>query len=104
MTTGHAVDQQADIELFPRGTRSMGVSEDLAHLRRTLIEVCPDEAVVTFEYDGTLRVHIDVRRVEDITQIETILPALCGGIFLQPQRRMSANHSFFHRLSAVVER
>src|SRR4051794_37576983 len=104
MSTGQGADQQADIELFPRGARSKSVSDDLAELRRALIEACPHEAVIAFEYDGTLHVHIDVRKVEHITQIEAILPSLCGGIFLRPQRRMSANHSFFHRLSATVER
>ena len=82
--------------------RPMLVSGELGRVMAKLRDSCPRETILTFEYDGTLRVHIDVRRVEDVTQIETLLPSMCGGIFSDAQRRLSANHSFFHRLSANV--
>jgi hypothetical protein len=78
------------------------VSDELRRIMSALREACPRETILTFEYDGTLRVHIDARRVEDVTQIEILLPSMCGGIFSDAQRRLSANHSFFHRLSAIV--
>ena len=69
---------------------------------RILREVCPPESVISFEYDGALRLNIDVRRVEDVARIEALLPSLCGGIFHGAQRRLTARHSFFHRISAIA--
>jgi hypothetical protein len=101
---GENAEEAAVVAALPVPARSNPVSDELCKLRKALLAACPAEAVITFEFDGLLRVHIDARRVEDITQIETFLPALCGGIFTDAQRRLSANHSFFHRLTASVAR
>ncbi|QIK97114.1 hypothetical protein G7076_02295 [Sphingomonas sp. HDW15A] len=80
------------------------VSDELARLTVVLREFCPPEAIVTFEYDGRLKLHIDVREVQDVARLEAVLPSLCGGIFHDTQRGLSAHHSFFHRISAAVAR
>lgn len=80
------------------------VSDELRKLTATLASVCPRESVIKFVYDGTLHLHLDVRRFEDLTGMEMLLPTLCGGAFHDVQRGMSDRHSFFHHLTAVVAR
>jgi hypothetical protein len=58
--------------------------------------------MITFEYNGKLHLHVDVRRLEELAIVEATLPSLCGGIFHDLQRGMAARHSFFHRVSALV--
>jgi hypothetical protein len=83
---------------------STPVSDELQKLTAMLASVCPKESVITFEYNGKLRLHIDIRRFEEMTTIEALLPTICGGIFCNVQRGMAEKHSFFHRLTALVER
>ena len=78
------------------------ISDELDRLTAIVAQFCPSDAVITFQFDGTLRLSIDVRRFEEMTTIEAQLPSLCGGIFNDVQRRMPGRHSFFHRLSAIV--
>lgn len=102
MNSGKDGNQSADIQPIRGTQQSMIVSEELGRLTRILREICPPESVISFEYDGTLHLNIDVRRAEDVARIETLLPSLCGGIFHGTQRRLTARHSFFHRISAMV--
>ena len=102
MNSGKDSNQSADIQPIREPQQRMAVSEELGRLTRILREVCPPESVISFEYDGALRLNIDVRRVEDVARIEALLPSLCGGIFHGAQRRLTARHSFFHRISAIV--
>ena len=92
-----------NIESIPIPSKS-GVSDELGRLLGILRGLCPRRAVILFEYDGALRVHIDIRRLEDVPVVETFLPSLCGGIFRDAQRGLSAKHSFFHRITATVAR
>ena len=69
-----------------------------------LHSVCPSDAVIAFEFAGALHVHIDVRSLEDMTRLETLMPSLAGGVFYDIQRGLAARRSFFHRLSASVAR
>lgn len=102
MDTGQDRNKSADIQPIRGPERTMAVSDELARLTSILHEICPPDGVISFEYDGALHLHIDVRRVEDVTKIEALLPSLCGGIFHDVQRGLTARHSFFHRISSKV--
>jgi hypothetical protein len=86
---------------FPAGAP---VSDELQKLTDMLAPFCPKDRVIRFEFDGKLKLHIDVRRFEDMAALEALLPALWGGIFDDVQRGITDKHSFFHRLTAVVRR
>ena len=98
------IDVSAEIKPIPVGPRSSVVSDELIKLTDLLHSVCPSEAVITFEFAGALHVHIDVRTLEDMTRLETLMPSLGGGVFHDIQRGLAARRSFFHRLSASVAR
>ena len=102
MNTGDDGNKSADIQAIRGPDRPMVVSDELGRLTGILREICPPEGVISFEYDGALHLHIDVRRVEDVARIEALLPSLCGGIFHGAQRRLTARRSFFHRISSMV--
>jgi hypothetical protein len=80
------------------------VSDELQKLTDMLAPLCPKDCIIRFEFDGKLRLHIDVRRFEEIAALEALLPAMWGGIFYDVQRGIAEKHSFFHRLTAVVRR
>lgn len=80
------------------------ISDELGKLTAMLAQLCPPDAVIGFQYDGKLRLSIDVRRFEEMTTIEAQLPLLYGGIFQEVQRGSPGHGSFFHRLSAIVAR
>lgn len=80
------------------------ISDELGRLRRTLEEHCPDQSTIRFEYDGRLKLHIEVMRFEEVALVESILPELSGGIFQDVQRGMVGSHSFHHRITALVNR
>ncbi|SNS39805.1 hypothetical protein SAMN06295912_105218 [Sphingomonas laterariae] len=93
----------AGVERLPSKPRSTAISDELRRITETLIAVCPQEAIVTFSYEGRLEVHIDVRNLEHVTLVEAILPTLGAGMFSNIQRGISPPHPFFHRVSADVE-
>ncbi len=70
MSSSDQANVQPAAELVIVPTRTTRVSDELGKIMRALRDACPQETTLTFEYDGTLRVHIDVRRVEDVTQVE----------------------------------
>ena len=80
------------------------VTDELQRLTRILVSVCPKDSAIKFYFDGTLRLQIDVRRLEELAAMESQLPTMCGGIFHDVQRRLAERHSFFHRLTATVRR
>lgn len=96
--------RSAEIESIPLVPQPTVVSDELGRLMAILRGFCRPEAVITFEYNDRLRVHIDVREVEEVARLEAILPSLSGGIFGDLQRGLAAHHSFFHRISATVAR
>src|SRR3954449_1567835 len=85
-------------------TDSTPVSDELQRLPAVLEPLCPEDSVITFDFHGKLRLHIDIRSFEEMTLVERLLPTMCGGIFRDVHRGMSTKHSFFHRLTAVVGR
>jgi hypothetical protein len=97
-------EKSGDIQPIRGSAPTMAVSKELARLTNVLRDHCPADAVITFEYSGALHLHVDVRRLEDVTKMEALLPSLCGGIFQNVQRGLAAHHSFFHRISALVIR
>jgi len=102
MNIGHESSKSGDIQPIRGPQRTMAISEELGRLTRALREICPPDGVISFEYKGALHLHIDVRRLEDVNNIESMLPSLCGGIFHGIRRGMTAHHSFFHRISSLV--
>ena len=104
MSPGKEHSGPADVERIHAPPPPTTVSDELGKLMGTLREHCGPEAVISFQFDGKLHVHIDVRDMEEIARLESILPSLCGGAFSELQRGLAAHHSFFHRLSARVAR
>ena len=102
MSTGEDGNKSAEILTIRGPHRNLVVSDELGRLTHILREICPPEGVISFEYDGILHLNIDLRRLEDIARIEALLPSLCGGIFHGAQRRFTARHSFFHRISSLA--
>lgn len=84
--------------------QSTPVSEELAKLTAMLREICPPDAIIGFEFDGSLRLNIQLRRFEDVTRMTTLLPSLFGGIFYEVKHGQVARNSFLHRVSALVAR
>ena len=92
------------VEQLPTPVKPKVISDELARLLGAVQAVSPRDAKVTFDYNGTLHLHIDVRNLEDVARLEVLLPTLCGNIFANLQRGSVDNHPFFHRLTASVDR
>lgn len=80
------------------------VTDELNKILSMLKDISPDEATISFDFDGRLHVHIDVHNVEDLLRIEALLPTLGAGIFHDLTRGETPHRPFFHRLSAIVDR
>ena len=96
--------QASSVERLPSPPRSTVVSDELNMISASLREACPPESTISFHFNGKLRVHIDVRKLEDVTSVEAILPTLGASMFHDIQRGQAPHHSFFHRVSAMVDR
>jgi hypothetical protein len=90
------------VELFPALHPSSRITDELTRILAMLRDLAPRDAVISFDFDGKLHVHIDVRKREEVTVIEAVLPTLDGGRFGQLSRGATPHHPFFHRVSAVV--
>ncbi|MCT2401039.1 hypothetical protein [Novosphingobium mangrovi (ex Huang et al. 2023)] len=95
--------QRKTVEHLPSQKSNM-VSEELTRILAMLRDVSPRDARITFEFDGKLRVHIDVRNGEDVVGLEKMLPTLAMGMFHDIDVGATPHHPFFHRISAVVDR
>lgn len=84
--------------------RRSRITDELNEILTMLKDACPDNAIVSFDFDGRLHVHIDVHTLEDLLKVEGILPVLGAGIFHDLGRGDTPHHPFFHRLSAIVDR
>lgn len=104
MIADQATNAEPTVEAIFRSPESTPVSDELERLTGMLATFCPKDTSIKFDFDGTLRVHIDVRRFEEMTTLEALLSTNFGGIFQDVQRGTSEKHSFFHRLTAVVGR
>lgn len=93
----------SSIEHLPNQARPKIVSDEMNRILSSLRGACPESAEISFDFDGKLYVHIDMRNLEDLTLTESILPKLCLGIFHDIHRGSAPHRSFFHRVSAQVE-
>lgn len=84
--------------------RSSLITDELNKILAMLQGACPEDAIISFDFDGRLHVHIDVRNFEDLLKVEGLLPVLGGGIFRDVTRGDTPHHPFHHRLSAIVDR
>lgn len=96
--------EKDSIERLPGVEPSRVVTDELTRLMAMLREICPPEAIITFDFDGRLRVHIDVRNQTDGALVEAKLPALGLGLFHDITQGSTPHHRFFHRVSALVAR
>lgn len=95
--------QKQSVERLPE-QRSTAVSDELNRILEMLTGACPKGAVISFDFDGRLHVHVDVHSFEDLLRVEGIFPLLGGGIFHDISRGDTPHHAFHHRLSAIVDR
>jgi hypothetical protein len=94
---------ESSIEHLPSQPRSNIVSAELTKILDALRVACPAHAEISFDFDGALHVHVDVRNLEDVARIESILPTLYMGIFDDIRRNSIPHRPFFHRVSATVK-
>lgn len=94
----------SSVERLPNSSQSTMVSDELSRLLAMLKDACPRDALIRFDFDGRLHVHIDVRKREEVTIVETVLPMVGLGIFHSISRSGTPHHPFFHRVSALVDR
>ena len=93
------------VESFPQTARVRPVSDELAKLLELLREAFPEAVNISFEFDGSLKVHIDLRNRDKLTIVQERLPYLGGGnLFSTPRLGSTPNHPFHHRISALVSR
>ena len=104
MTVEKSAGEAGNVETIFAEPPSTPVSDELGKLRGVLLEKLPRDALIKFEFDGRLQLHIYVKRYEDLAVVEALLPSLCGGIFRDIQRGMTRHSSYNHRVSASVER
>ena len=92
------------VERLPAASQSTVVTDELGRILGMLRESCPKQAQISFDFDGRLHVHIDVREKDQVTLIEAMLPTLGLGLFHSISRSETPHHPFFHRISALVDR
>jgi hypothetical protein len=90
------------VERFQRPSKSTPVSDELGRISAKLCEVFPEGTCVSFSFDGQLSVHVDVRKREDVTVVEMLLPKIEAGLFHTITRGGTPHHPFYHRISARV--
>jgi hypothetical protein len=92
------------VEPFPIPPQSAVVSDELGRISSLLKSACPGDALIRFEFDERLRVHIDVRKQEELTLVEMQLEKLCHGLFSEIRRGDTPHRPFYHRVTALVAR
>lgn len=92
---------ESTVQPFP-ARNSTAVTDELNRILTMLRDVAPKDGVISFDFDGRLHVHIDLRRREEVTLLEAVLPSLGGGLFHSLSRGATPHHPFFHRISALV--
>lgn len=80
------------------------ISRELSKIIEPLHAEFPNAVEISFTFRKNLRLHLDVRTLEEAHAVEARLPALCGGIFQEIFAGRSPHHAFFHRVSAKVNR
>lgn len=80
------------------------VSDELAFLHKAVEDACPPHSIVSFLFDGRLRLAVDVHTFEEARLVEEALPAIGGGVFHDFARGNTPGMSFRRRLTALVDR
>ena len=106
---GHAMlDGQSSaygsVERLPAASQSTIVTDELNRVLAILREALPKQSQISFDFDGRLHVHIDVRKREEVILIEAMLPTMGLGLFHSISNGETPHHPFFHRVSAIVVR
>lgn len=92
------------IETFPQPQRGSAIGDELGKLLELLNSEFPNAHSIHFEFDGKLKLHIDVRKGEEIATTEAMLERLCGGTFTNMHHGATPHHPFLHRVTADVMR
>lgn len=92
------------VERFPGSSQRTMVTDELNRILTMLRENSPAASQISFDFDGRLHVHIDLREREDVILVEAVLPTLGAGLFHEISRGSTPHHPFFHRVSAIVDR
>ena len=100
----NSVQESENIAAIRISDGQQPISEELAKIIEPLHAEFPNAVEIGFTYRKNLRLHVDVRTLEDAHAIEARLPGLCGGIFREVFSGSSPHHTFFHRVSAKVDR
>jgi hypothetical protein len=91
--------QRDTLEPFAGTAQPTIVTDELNRILALLREGCPAGSLISFDFDGRLHVHVDVRRREEVTAVEA---ALQLGLFTGIRRGATPHHPFFTRVSALV--
>lgn len=89
---------------FRQSMSARPISEELETLRKIVERASPPASIVSFYFDGRLHVAVDVHTYEEASEVETMLPAIGGGVFRDPSRGNTPGMSFRRRVSALVHR
>lgn len=90
------------VERLPRVPKSTAISDELARISAELCDVFPEGTCISFSFDGQLRVHVDVRKRDDVIVVEMLLPTIAAGLFHTVTRGGTPRHPFYYRVSALV--
>jgi hypothetical protein len=82
--------------------RLAAVSDELNTILYLLREEFPDAVQISIDFDGDLRVHIDVRSHGEVAAVEASLPELEEGIFSEVRIGSAPRHPFLRRISALI--
>lgn len=91
----------SELVLAPKG---LAVSEELRCLAHLVEDACPCKTHVSFSFDQALHIAVDVRTLEEVNIVESMLPRLAGGVFQHVSRTSIPNHAFLKRVTATVNR
>lgn len=98
------IESSANVERLPGASKSSSVSDELNAILMMLREACPNDAMISFDFDGKLHAHIDVHRREEVFIIKNMLPKLGDGLFHSITIGDTPHHPLFHRITALVNR
>jgi len=89
---------------FRQSTLACPISDELGGLLKAVDDACPPSSIVSFLFDGKLRIAVDVHTFEEASLVEAILPSIGGGVFHDVSRGNTPGMSFRRRVSALVDR
>ncbi|MBW8785752.1 MAG: hypothetical protein JF593_14140 [Novosphingobium sp.] len=80
------------------------MTDELNTILTMLQKACPASALISFDFDGELHVHLDVRNREEVMLIQATLPLLGMGLFKNVSLGGTPHRPFYHRITALVAR